>query len=205
MEIFVGISVKSVGKFRVNVRKSLIEYYDSVITSSNMFDNNAFRSLPSKMISQRVDSIKQISELTFRYNNYTFEIEIPKENMSKITVILTNLDTYESRLLNSDEFVVDTGISWANLFDGNGELEGEGFLQIPYIDLTQLCSLAKDIIIVSNSFYIRHGYNSDELATELADIMNLVVRNNNYIATIRNDHYTYQDIVNWLSAGRPVS
>lgn len=192
--MFIGIRLENAGSFRVDSRKSIVQY----------FDNKEWKEIKPFMIKQAVNDLKGIYQLSFRHLNHVFEIEMPKAALDAI-VLYTKVDIRENRLLEKDiEFKIDDGTSWEGLFDADGNLTGITMGNITVHDLYFLCNLSKDIINISLAYYINQNFDHGDIVVNMIDIIKLAVDNNDYISTIECDIDTPVAIVTWLSQGRPL-
>lgn len=197
----IGIKVDGVGSYRIDTRKSKVQFFDRTI------GNNFFKDIEYRDITQAVNRLKNVSQLMFKcpLTGYVFEIEMTY-GKEAVSILMTNtVGDGSSRLLLKNEFVIDYGENWNDLFDSNGNLIGASLDNITLKDIHDLCSLSKDVINIGILYYIKINCKGEEMKARMAEIIKLVVRENKFIATIICTDETIINIENWYRSGCPMN
>ena len=197
--MYIGIKANN-EIYRVDCRRSLVQ--KGVI---DLMGKALFSDIGSAFIRQAVESLKGVSQLSFKdyETGMVFEIEMHQLTRN-VNILMTDCSNGFSRLLESNEFKVVIDNSWLNLFDVNGNLLISTIFDVTSLDLSQLCNLSKDILNIGLLHYIKNGGTSTDIRVNMAQIIPIVISHDDYISTIQMNENTPMLIQQWYENGCPL-
>ena len=198
--MYIGIKLNNNEMYRVDCRRSLVQKGCIDVSGYALFND-----VGSSFIRQTVESLKGVSQLSFKdyETGIVFEIEMHQRTRN-VTIIMTDSATGASRLLNSFEFRMVIDDSWFNLFDEKGNLVASTIFDVNCIDLSRLCNLSKDILTIGLLHYIKNGGTSNDIRVNMAQIIPIVISHDDYIATVQMTENTPVLIEQWYDNGCPL-
>ena len=197
--MYIGIKANN-EIYRVDCRRSLVQ--KGVI---DLMGKALFSDIGSAFIRQAVESLKGVSQLSFKdyETGMVFEIEMHQLTRN-VNILMTDCSNGFSRLLEPNEFKVVIDNSWLNLFDVNGNLLISTIFDVTSLDLSQLCNLSKDILNIGLLHYIKNGGTSTDIRVNMAQIIPIVISHDDYISTIQMNENTPMLIQQWYENGCPL-
>jgi len=198
--MYIGIKINNNELYRVDCRRSLVQKGAVDLTGVALFAD-----IGSAFIRQNVESLKGVSQLSFKdyETGMVFEIEMHQATRN-VNILMTDSVTGLSRLLLPSEFKVIIDTSWFNVIDENGNLAVSTIFEVNSIDLSRLCNMSKDILNIGLLHYIKVGGSATDIRINMAQIIPIIIAHDDYIATIQMNENTPILIQQWYENGCPL-
>lgn len=199
--MYVGIKTFDGSFYRVDCRRSLIQKGFKDEGGKVYFVN-----IPSANIRQCVESLKAVSQLSFKdsYTNKVFEIEMSQLNRN-VEILVTDLTNAKSRLLEESEYKSVLSFNWNGLFNEKGDLTISSIFEVYPDTIHNLCELSKEIISIGALFYIKNSGIETDMRIKMSQLIELIIEFDKVIAEVVPNENTPFAIYNWFLQGCPIN